>query len=322
MTPQHSPPTFTLTPQPPYDFATNADFVTHYKGSEAADMYDGETLIRAIDLGDRIATIAINSTGSAAKPLLEVSISGQPTSNEIDTAARQVERIAGTRGNPQPFYDLIEDIPDLAVLKEKFHGLHLTQATSLFETITWAVLGQQISANVAASLRRKITEHYGRIGEIDGQPYALFPRPEDLDSANIEDLRALGLSQRKAEYTLGLRDEFGSGRITESRLEAMDDAEVEVELLKLRGIGPWTAHWLLLRGLGREDALPVGDVALQKTLGELVRGKTFSPQELVDYAEQFRPYRSYLTIYLFALIRARRVGRFGPSVLCIHSRRI
>jgi DNA-3-methyladenine glycosylase II len=308
MTPQHSPPAFTLTPQPPYDFAANANFVTHYKGSEGADTYDGETLSRAIDLGDRVATISISSTGTASKPALEVSISGQPTSTEIEIATRQVERIAGTRGNPQPFYDLIQDIPKLVVLKENFHGLHLTQATSLFETITWAVLGQQISANVAASLRRKITAHYGRVGEIEGQPYALFPRPEDLESANIEDLSALGLSQRKAEYTLGLRDEFGSGRLTESRLEAMDDAEVETEILKLRGIGPWTAHWLLIRGLGREDALPVGDVALQKTLGELVRGETFSPAELVDYAEQFRPYRSYLTIYLFALIRARRVG--------------
>lgn len=300
---------FTLKPQPPYDFAANADFVTHYKGSEGGDTYDGETLRRAIDLGDRVATIAINSAGSAAKPVLEVSISGRSTSTEIDTARWQVERIVGTRGTPQPFYDLIGDMPELSVLEENFHGLHLTQATSLFETITWAVLGQQISANVAASLRRKITENYGRVGEIDGQSYALFPRPEDLVQANIEDLRALGLSQRKAEYTLGLRDEFGSGRITEFRLEALDDAEVEAELLKLRGIGPWTAHWLLLRGLGREDALPVGDVALQKTLGELVRGEAFSPQELVDYAEQFRPYRSYLTIYLFALIRARRVAR-------------
>jgi DNA-3-methyladenine glycosylase II len=153
-----------------------------------------------------------------------------------------------------------------------------------------------------------MTETYGRNGEIDGKPYALFPRPRDLESANIEDLRSLGLSQRKAEYTLGLRDEFGSGRLTETALSKMDDAEVETELLKLRGIGPWTVHWLLIRGLGREDALPVGDVALQKTLGELVTGETFSPQELIDYAEQFRPYRSYLTIYLFALIRARRVG--------------
>ncbi|MBT4515151.1 MAG: DNA-3-methyladenine glycosylase 2 family protein, partial [Chloroflexi bacterium] len=203
---------------------------------------------------------------------------------------------------------LVAEIPQLALLPETFHGLHLTQATSLFETITWAVLGQQISANVAASLRRKITEAYGRSGEIDGHPYALFPRPEDLASADIDDLRALGLSQRKAEYTLGLRDEFGSGRITEARLAAMDDEAVETELLKLRGIGPWTAHWLLIRGLGREDALPIGDVALQKTLGELVTGELFTPKELVDYAEQFRPYRSYLTIYLFALIRARRVG--------------
>ncbi|MBT5318499.1 MAG: DNA-3-methyladenine glycosylase 2 family protein [Chloroflexi bacterium] len=307
MTPT-DPAHFTLKPQPPYDFAANANFVTHYKGQEGADTFDGEILTRVLDLGTNVAKVDITSNGSTDDPALNITLSGQPIPAEIDTATRLVDRVVGARGNPQPFYDLVAEIPQLALLPETFHGLHLTQATSLFETITWAVLGQQISANVAASLRRKITEAYGRSGEIDGHPYALFPRPEDLASADIDDLRALGLSQRKAEYTLGLRDEFGSGRITEARLAAMDDEAVETELLKLRGIGPWTAHWLLIRGLGREDAFPIGDVALQKTLGELVTGELFTPKELVDYAEQFRPYRSYLTIYLFALIRARRVG--------------
>lgn len=308
MTLQDTPPTFTLTPQSPYDFAANANFVTHYKGAEGADTFDGETLTRVIDLGNTVAKVDITSTGTTDKPSLDITLSGQPTPADIDTAKQQVERITGANGNPQPFYDMAAEIPALSVLEKKFHGLHLTQATSLFETITWAVLGQQISANVAASLRRKITETYGRSGEVNGQPYAMFPRPEDLARASIDDLRACGLSQRKAEYTLGLRDEFGSGRITEDRLAEMGDEAVETELLKLRGIGPWTVHWLLIRGLGREDALPVGDVALQKTLGELVTGEAFSPNELVEYAEQFRPYRSYLTIYLFALIRARRVG--------------
>jgi DNA-3-methyladenine glycosylase II len=311
MTPQGPESTFTLTPNAPYNFVANANFITHYKGHEGSDTFDGETLTRPVDLGDTVAMAAVRSTGTTERPSLTVTLSGQsgkPTDETIASATRQIERVIGANGNPQPFYDFAATIPALAHLPELFHGLHLTQATTLFETITWAVLGQQISANVAASMRRRMTETYGRNGEIDGKPYALFPRPRDLESANIEDLRSLGLSQRKAEYTLGLRDEFGSGRLTETALSKMDDAEVETELLKLRGIGPWTVHWLLIRGLGREDALPVGDVALQKTLGELVTGETFSPQELIDYAEQFRPYRSYLTIYLFALIRARRVG--------------
>ena len=311
MTLQAIPPTFTLTPQPPYNFVATANFVTHYKGHEGSDTFDGETLNRPVDLGDTVVMASVRSTGTTEKPSLAITLSGlsrHPSNEAIASARQQVERVIGARGNPQPFYDYAATIPALAHLPELFHGLHLTQATNLFETITWAVLGQQISANVAASLRRRMTETYGRNGEIDGQPYALFPRSQDLESANIEDLRALGLSRRKAEYTIGLRDEFGSGRLTEGSLSKMDDVEVETELLKLRGIGPWTVHWLLIRGLGREDALPIGDVALQKTLGELVTGEAFSPQELVDYAEQFRPYRSYLTIYLFALIRARRVG--------------
>lgn len=305
---QNDPVRFTVIPEAPYSFAANANFVTHYRGQEGADYFDGETLTRALDLGNTIARVDITSTAMTDKPALDIVLSGGKPLAEVDAARPKVERITGATGSPQPFYDLIAEIPAVSVLAEKFYGLHLTQATSLFETLTWAVLGQQISANVAASLRRKLTETYGRNGQVYGHNYALFPRPADLSGADIEGLRALGLSLRKAEYTLGLRDEFISGKITEESLAGMDDPEVESELLKLRGIGPWTVHWLLIRGLGREDALPVGDVALQKTLGELVTGEPFSPEQLVEYAEQFRPYRSYLTIYLFALIRARRVG--------------
>jgi len=302
---------FTLNPDPPYNFTANANFITHYRGHEGADAFDGETLSRPVDLGDTVAMATIRSTGTVEKPSLTVTLSGHPgplSTHAIVRAKQQVERVVGANGNPQPFYDIAKGIPALAPLAQQFHGLHLTRAVSLFETITWAILGQQISANVAASLRRHVTETYGQSGQIEGQTYALFPRPDDLAGASVEDLRSLGLSLRKAEYTIGIAKEFASGRLTEDSLVALPDDEVERKLLKLRGIGPWTVHWLLIRGLGRPDALPAGDVALQKTLGELVNGKAMSPDELVTCADRFRPYRSYLTIYLFALIRARRTG--------------
>ncbi|MDA1257800.1 MAG: hypothetical protein O3C10_08160 [Chloroflexi bacterium] len=303
--------TLTVTPGAPYDFAANAGFITHYRGREGSDAFDGETLTRPIDLCGKVAMAAIWSTGTVDRPELAVTLSGLSRSlsaAELGSATQQVERVTGAAGSPQPFYEMAKEVPALATLAERFHGLHLTRATSLFETIAWAILGQQISAIVAASLRSRITENYGRSGEIEGAPYALFPHAEQLAGVTVDELRALGLSQRKAEYTIGIADEFASGRLTEDGLTDLDDESVERQLLKIRGIGPWTAHWLLIRGLGRPDAFPAGDVALQKTLGELVTGKAMSPDELVTYAGHFRPYRSYLTIYLFALIRARRVG--------------
>ena len=311
MTYHNDPTSFTIAPEPPYNFAANANFITHYRGHEGTDAFDGVTLTRPVDLGDTVAMVNVRSTGTVEEPSLSVTLSGHPgplSSNTTTRAKQQVERVVGAHGNPRGFYDIAATEPPLAPLVQQFHGLHLTRATSLFETITWAVLGQQISAIVAAALRRRVTETYGRSGEVEGQPYALFPRPEDLAGASVENLRALGLSQRKAEYAIGLADEFASGRLTEDHLADLDDDEVERLLLKLRGIGPWTVHWLLIRGLGRPDALPAGDVALQKTLGELVNGEPMTPAELVTYADRFRPYRSYLTIYLFALIRARRTG--------------
>ena len=91
------------------------------------------------------------------------------------------------------------------------------------------------------------------------------------------------------------------------------------ELVKLRGVGPWTAHWLLIRAYERPDGFPDGDLAVQRSLGALYNGgRRLSAQEASDLSTRWRPYRSYLVTYMFAaarhgLIQGSRTGRaVGP----------
>ena len=88
----------------------------------------------------------------------------------------------------------------------------------------------------------------------------------------------------------------------------------------MRGVGPWTAHWLLIRAFDRPDGFPEGDLAVQRSLGALYNdeGRRLTPQEAVDLSVRWRPYRSYLVTYMFAaarqgLIQGSRSGRaVGP----------
>ena len=76
------------------------------------------------------------------------------------------------------------------------------------------------------------------------------------------------------------------------------------ELVKLRGVGPWTAQWLLIRAFGRPDGFPEGDLAVQRSLGVLYNGgKRLTPDEAVALSARWRPYRSYLVTYMFAAAR-------------------
>jgi len=77
------------------------------------------------------------------------------------------------------------------------------------------------------------------------------------------------------------------------------------KLISLRGVGPWTVHWLLIRSLEYQDGFPSGDLALQKIMGKYLRdGLIMSHSEALNYSERWTPYRSWVTTYIFASLRS------------------
>ena len=128
----------------------------------------------------------------------------------------------------------------------------------------------------------------------------------------VDGLRALGFSARKSEYIIEISRKVSSGQLDLEGMHAFSDEEITQALTGLRGVGLWTAQWLLIRALGRDDGFPHGDLALCRILGRLLRGgKPFQPEEALEYSRRWVPYRSYITAYLFAAIRS---GYAFPSV--------
>jgi DNA-3-methyladenine glycosylase II len=120
----------------------------------------------------------------------------------------------------------------------------------------------------------------------------------------MDDLRAIKLSTRKAEYILDIASKALDGTLADTELRAMTDSEVEQRLLTIRGVGPWTVSWAMLRALGREDAFPSGDLALQRVVSRLYfGGRKVSARELEEFSQRWRPYRSFVTLYTFAAAR-------------------
>ena len=128
-----------------------------------------------------------------------------------------------------------------------------------------------------------------------------------MAASSIEELRGLKLSQRKAEYVHGVSKGVASGELDLEGLRGLPAAEVVERLTAIRGVGPWTAHWLLIGALGEPDGFPSGDLALQRTMGTLVGdGAPMAAAEALAYSERWSPHRSYVTTYLFAAARAAR----------------
>ena len=169
----------------------------------------------------------------------------------------------------------------------------LTQlpAMDLFGALLFQVAGQQLSV---AATRRIL----GRIEALFG---GHLPAPAELLAVPPAELRTAGLSWRKVSTLRDLAERFSDGRLDPDVLSGQPDDELLAELTAVPGIGPWTVQGALLVALGREDVVLAGDLALRKAVQAAYQlDHRPSQQEVLDIAENWRPYRSLATSYLFS----------------------
>ena len=307
---------FEITPTAPYDFDLTVGSMTFFQARHAADMFEDGVLRRVLSLSDKPALVSVRSAGSVDAPKLAVEVSGDRlTQADTDEALQIVRRTLATDADITAFYDMALDDPHLAPMVRNMYGLRPTCAPTAFEALVLAILGQQISTHVARMLRNLIIETYGdrvTIGGQDKETLHSFPRPRTLADAGHDGLRAIKFSMRKAEYITGISRQIESGDLSLEAMRDLLDDEIVSGLLALRGVGAWTAHWMLIRAFGRSDGFPHGDLALQRMMGILVGdGSPMSPEDALAYSERWSPWRSWVTTYMFG---AGRTGRFAEIV--------
>ena len=294
-----------ITPVAPFDFELTAGYLTYFQGRYATDSLVDGVYRRLLDLDGQLVLASVSSLGSLEKPELSVELQGEGlTSDNVEVATDKVAWILGVGQELEPFYASAQGDPAMAAITQRFHGLHMPHTASVFEALVLAILGQQIATNVARIIRTLLIETYGPRQTIDGETYYAFPRPETLAALRVEDLRGMKLSQRKAEYVHGIActalddPEFIEG------LHHLDDEAVVRQITSLRGVGNWTAQWLLIRALGRPDALPLGDLALRRVVSRLYfQDEPLNDTQVEAFCRRWSPYRTYATTYMFTAMR-------------------
>lgn len=295
-----------------------ANHQTYYQREFGADRFEGGVYSRALLLDGTPLLARVTAQGDADAPRLCLKVSSEAATAETKAAvAREVSRILGLETPLRPFYAAVSDDPFLGDATRQLYGLHPPQTGSVYEALVMAIIGQQISGTAARSIRARVVRELGVSFAVDGNEYCAFPAPEAMLRAGQERLRSLGLSSRKAEYIQGIAAKALEGALDYQRLSAMSNDEVVSALTGLRGVGQWTAHWVLLRALARMDAFPAGDLALQRLLSEVYfGGRAVSEKEAASFAqEHWGGYTGLATTYLFACIRRRRVEQETREIL-------
>lgn len=171
----------------------------------------------------------------------------------------------------------------------KHPDIWLTTRGNPFITLARSIVGQQISVKAAESVWQRFLLECGK-----------RPTPASVQKAGVDNLRAAGLSARKAEYILDLSTHFSEKRVHPQKWATMGDEDVIAELTAIRGIGRWTAEMFLIFNLQRPDVLPLDDVGLLNAISlHYFSGEPVSRFEAREVSAAWQPWRTVATWYLW-----------------------
>jgi DNA-3-methyladenine glycosylase II len=189
--------------------------------------------------------------------------------------------------------------PQLGALIARQAGLRVPLAASPFEALTWAIIGQQISVSAAVSIRRKMIK---AAGLVHSGGLACYPDASRLTALSEADLRAAGFSASKAQTLISVSAQVLAGELPLD--EWLDNPPVDLlreRLLGIRGIGPWTVNYTLLRGFGWLDGSLHGDIAVRRALQRLPGNpEKMGEAEARAWLEPLSPWRALVAAHLWA----------------------
>ena len=160
----------------------------------------------------------------------------------------------------------------------------------LWGALVFQVIGQQLSLAAAGAI-------LGRLEALQG---GRLPSPAELLSIDAQTLRGIGLSGAKSVYLHDLAARLEDGRLDPDRLASLDDEEARTELMRVKGVGRFTADGVLMLALRRPDVWPAADLAFRRAVERIWRLDAPASVEQVDsIGERFRPWRTLGATYLY-----------------------
>ncbi|MGR3812152.1 DNA-3-methyladenine glycosylase family protein [Jiulongibacter sp. NS-SX5] len=200
----------------------------------------------------------------------------------------------------EEFYAIAKHDKILAPLIHQFRGLRLVKVPDLFEAASWSIIGQQINLPFAYQCKRRLIEHIGNGKEITGQKHFAFPKPEEVLKITDEDFVKMKFSRQKVKYLRHLSEAILERKIEKSNLQTLTYDEAERKLLELKGIGKWSANYILMRCLGFKEAFPAADVGLHNALKKSLQlDHKPNLETVLKFAKPWKGWESYATFYLW-----------------------
>jgi DNA-3-methyladenine glycosylase II len=297
--------TFTIQPRPPFRLDLTV-WALRRRAHNVVDRFDDGIWRRVLVIGKSPVAVAVRQTRHGEGPEIEVRISAARAQSVKADVAAIITKMLGLERDLSDFYRIARADAQLRELAERLRGMKPVLYATVFEGFANAVACQLVSLSAGMHVLNRMADACGEPVKVDGgaTPMRSFPTADSIARSNPDALRAFGLSRQKGEYLIGLAKlaidpkdrDFGS-------IDRLDDDDAIARLSKIRGVGRWTAEYVMLRGFGRINIFPGDDVGGRKKLFEWL-GSSDAPtyDGVGKILERWRPYGGL--IYLHLLVNA------------------
>jgi DNA-3-methyladenine glycosylase II len=291
--------TFSIHPLPPFRLDLTV-WALRRRARNAIDQWDGEAYRRAFAFTHTPVAVSISRAGRRKGPhLAVVSDPGRAGATVEGELRANLDRMLGLQLDLSDFYRMTADDDLIAPLVARFRGVRPPRFPSVFEGLVNAVACQQLSLEAGISLLNRLSTAHGQTASIDGFQLHSFPCPDDLAGLTPEVLRRLGFSVRKAATIIEISQAIVSGGLDLEGLTSVADDEAVARLTKLRGIGRWSAEYVLLRSIGRLHVFPGDDVGARNKLSRWLGLRSALDYDAVAHAvARWQPYAGMVYFHL------------------------
>lgn len=258
---------------------------------------EGDKVLKALKIDDIIilCSIELDKSNLSVKFL-----KGSPNSKNRKEVGCYIREWFDLETDLAPFYEMAKNDALLKNLVNTYHGYRIVGQPDLFESLIWAVLGQQINLQFAYTLKQRFVERYGEQIKFNGQKYFLFPSPEIVSKITTDELLALQFSKQKAKYTVGIAEVFVMGEVSKEKLKGLSLQQAKELLIKIKGVGNWTANYALMKTFRYPDAFPLEDAGVHNAIRNLKKMKAKPTLDQVKKIfKKYKGWEAYATLYLW-----------------------
>jgi DNA-3-methyladenine glycosylase II len=289
----------TLKPIAPFDFSKSLEFLSDFSPMQNEQEVKSSTFTKAVQAKGKTIAFEVADEGTIENPKLKFTGYSETkfTDEAKELVADRINFFLSLQDNLKEFYEIAKKDERIQPAIKQFYGHKQVKFLTPFEIACWAILNQRIPMSVAHKMKENIVSKVGGQIIVKGVEYHSFPEPSDLVAASAE-LPEMVPNKRKAEYLSSVAEAFSL--VDEQWLRVAPYGEVHDWLTDIKGIGDWSANFVLIRGLGRMEELSNVEPRLAFDVAKIYAGKDeqMNNEEVCKIAEKYGKWKGYWAYYI------------------------